>query len=175
MRALTLHQPWASLIAEGYKSAVTRNRPAPQSLVGGRIAIHAAKRRPRPSEWNGQVAEIAGRLELPLGAIVATARLKRCARVLSAGFASLDVRADPGKVWVLDRFGMEGTDACRMKSDPYGDYTEGRWIWELSGVWLVNPPIEARGRRGIWELPQDIALQLNRKRRNATERESRGR
>ncbi len=109
-------------------------------------------------------------MELPLGAIVATARLDRCVRVLSAGFASLEVKADPGKVWVVDRFGQERRDAYRMDSDPYGDYSEGRWIWLLSGVRRVNPPIEAKGRRGIWELPHDIALRLNRKRRSATGR-----
>ncbi len=175
MRALTLHQPWATLVAERYKGAETRDRPAPKTLIGSRIAIHAARRRPRHQEWNGQVEEIASQLELPLGAIVATARLERCVRVLSAGFTGLEVRADTRKVWVVDRFGREDRDAYLIDSDPYGEYSEGRWIWMLSGVRRVNPPIEARGRRGMWKLPHDIALRLNRKRRSATERESPGR
>ena len=41
MKALTLHQPWASLIACGAKRIETRSWPPPKSLIGKRIAIHA--------------------------------------------------------------------------------------------------------------------------------------
>ena len=44
MKALTLHQPWASLIVEGFKPREFRVWAAPQALVGQRIVIHAAKR-----------------------------------------------------------------------------------------------------------------------------------
>lgn len=43
MKALTLHQPWASLIALGVKTIETRSWRAPQALIGQRIAIHAGK------------------------------------------------------------------------------------------------------------------------------------
>ena len=160
MRAITLHQPWASLIARGHKTTETRGRPAPQSLVGSRIAIHAARRRPRRNEWNDQVAEAVEGRNLPLGVIVATARVDGCVRVLSAGFASISEPADPGKVWVVDRFGQEHRDAHRMNSDPYGDYSEGRWIWLLSRVRPVEPPIEATGKQGIWILPPHVQALL---------------
>ena len=42
--AITLHQPWASLIALGIKTVETRSWPAPTRLVGQRIAVHAGKR-----------------------------------------------------------------------------------------------------------------------------------
>lgn len=41
MRALTLIQPWASLVAEGRKTVETRSWP---TSVRGRIAIHAGKK-----------------------------------------------------------------------------------------------------------------------------------
>ena len=44
VKAMSLHQPWASLIAAGVKNVETRSRPPPQSLIGQRIAIHAAKK-----------------------------------------------------------------------------------------------------------------------------------
>ena len=44
MHAITLHQPWASLIALGIKTVETRSWPAPARLVGRTIAIHAGKR-----------------------------------------------------------------------------------------------------------------------------------
>lgn len=47
MRAITLWQPWASLIAEGAKTIETRPFPHPwRSAVGERVAIHAAARVP---------------------------------------------------------------------------------------------------------------------------------
>ena len=153
MRSLTLHQPWASLIAHGYETTETRGWPAPKTLVGSRIAIHAAKRRPRRSEWNDRVAEAMDGVDLPLGVIVATARLDGCVRVLSNGFAKLSEPADPERVWVVDRFGREHRDVHQMNSDPYGDYSEGRWIWLLSRIRPVEPPIEARGNRRVWILP----------------------
>jgi len=45
MRALSLWRPWAELIAEGWKSIETRRWKAlPMSIVGQRLAIHAAKK-----------------------------------------------------------------------------------------------------------------------------------
>ena len=45
MYAISLWQPYASLIAEGIKVQETRNWAPPKHLIGERIAIHAAKRR----------------------------------------------------------------------------------------------------------------------------------
>ncbi len=160
MRAVTLHQPWASLIALGHKTTEKRGWPAPKTPVGTRITIHVAKRRPRRSEWNDQVAETVPGMELPLGAVVATARVDGCVRALSAGFTKLSEPIHPGKVWAVDRSGQERRDAYQMKSDPYGDYSEGRWIWLLSRVRPVEPPIEARGNRGVWTLPPQVRAQL---------------
>ena len=43
MYTITLHQPWASLIALGIKTVETRSWPAPARLVGQTIAVHAGK------------------------------------------------------------------------------------------------------------------------------------
>ena len=83
-----------------------------------------------------------------------------CARVLSNGFAKLSEPADPGNVWVVDRLGQEHRDAYQMNSELYGDYSEGRWIWLLSCVRPVEPPIEAVGRRGVWTLPPHVQARL---------------
>jgi len=42
--AVTLWQPWASLIASGAKPFETRAFPIPARLLGKRVAIHAAAR-----------------------------------------------------------------------------------------------------------------------------------
>ena len=83
MRALTVWQPWASLIATGHKTVETRTWAPPQALIGERIAIHAAKttvalRGRMPAEIHQALSADVGydwRFVLPLGAMVATARL----------------------------------------------------------------------------------------------------
>jgi hypothetical protein len=50
VKAITLHQPWASLIACGLKTIETRTHDRFRSLVGETVAIHAGKRSgPGPS------------------------------------------------------------------------------------------------------------------------------
>ena len=115
MKAITLWQPWASLCVEpdpfadmrGVREVVkpieTRSWKAPDSLIGQRIAIHAAARRPRLDEtepinealdgidFTDRVSHwaIARRVgpgewffeRLPLGAVVGTAVLTDCVRM----------------------------------------------------------------------------------------------
>lgn len=44
MKVITLWQPWATLIAEGYKTIETRTHDRFKKLVGQRIGIHAGKK-----------------------------------------------------------------------------------------------------------------------------------
>lgn len=93
MRAMTLWQPWASLMAEGIKTIETRPFPHPwRSAVGERVAIHAAVRTPTEAKvgryqvWNesGYVWWLDGRegdphkddvIALRFGAVLATGLL----------------------------------------------------------------------------------------------------
>ena len=111
MKAVTLHQPYASLVALEVKTIETRTWPTPKSLVGQRIAIHAAKKpvrsvydygdgtysakTPPPGfehtqdhcwEWIENVNYGGGEgrwyWTAPLGAVVATARLAACIPII---------------------------------------------------------------------------------------------
>ena len=44
MRVLSMHQPWASLVADGVKTVETRSWRPPASVVGERIGIHSTQR-----------------------------------------------------------------------------------------------------------------------------------
>ena len=75
MKAITLHQPFAQLIADRRKRYETRSWAPPPCMVGNTIAIHAAK---KFDEGLMAWAEDFGYEDptfLPLGAIVCTARL----------------------------------------------------------------------------------------------------
>lgn len=106
MRVISLHQPYASLIEKRIKRIETRGRRAPTSVVGQRVAIHAAKRWPVNGEFPGKTGvDLTGDLmywleepwteeeqvaaglppdgdligfPLPLGYIVATAVIAEC-------------------------------------------------------------------------------------------------
>ena len=55
-------------MAWGLKNIETRSWAAPRNLIGQRIAIHAGKREPRPTDWNIEVQRVvlqrAGRFSL---------------------------------------------------------------------------------------------------------------
>ena len=134
-KAVTLHQPWASLVAKGAKTVETRSWRPPASLIGRRIAIHAGRERRNEApgeEFETAVAKHLGagwRDELPAGAVVATAVLAEVAE--AAG---------------------DGKDAPTREEALFGDYRAGRWMWRLGGVKEVKPPVPVRGHRRIWSL-----------------------
>lgn len=83
---LSVWQPWASLLTLGIKSIETRCDPAPEALVGRRIALHASSTPSKDQvfrwvEW--KYPEAVERLkaagldwpELPRGVVLATATL----------------------------------------------------------------------------------------------------
>ena len=150
MKALTLHQPWASLIASGAKSIETRSWPPPPGLIGQRIAIHAGKRLAGLKSLGPKVVdEMTGlhgvnwRGGVPLGEIVATVRLDHAARVR---------REFKGYVEALVFRSLPGEDRLiQVPTGPFGDFAIGRWLWLLSDVQPCDPPVPAVGRRGIWE------------------------
>ena len=80
MRALTLTQPWASLVAVGAKRIETRNW---STSYRGKLAIHAAKTQPREARDFAR-SELVRRylahqpLTLPLGKVLAVTTLLGC-------------------------------------------------------------------------------------------------
>src|ERR1700738_5139808 len=78
MIALTLTQPWATLVAIGAKRIETRSWRTPYR---GSLAIHAAKGFPKWAKETCLESEFAIELgpdALPLGAVIATCRLISC-------------------------------------------------------------------------------------------------
>lgn len=132
MRALSLTQPWASLVAHGFKHIETRSWRTPYRGV---IAIHAAKVFPTwaqevcQKEWFEFALTEMGvyhpREELPRGAVIATAVLVACRPI------------------------VQGPDDPMERA--FGDYTPGRWAWFFEDVQMLPEPIPARGALGLWE------------------------
>ena len=91
------------------------------------------------------------------GAIVATACL--------AGFFQVErqeVRQSMGIGHTVHRHlvatnnALPGFPEC-VPVTPWGDYSIGRWIWQLSHVQALSEPIPAKGAQRIWYLDAQTA------------------
>ena len=150
MKAITLHQPWASLIACGLKTIETRDWPPPREIVGDRIAIHAGKRDPDSWEWNDDIRLACEHwdFDIPLGVVVATARLAEVRKVTQ----NPRLRGwEPDYDYVLATNRLSTPDHREVRVDPFGDFSEGRWLWFLEDIRPLDPPVPARGRQRLWE------------------------
>lgn len=151
MKAITIHQPWATLIAIGAKRYETRGWSCDD--YRGPVAIHAGKNMESLGLFHTEpffsALQNAGGYEmpedLPLGAIVCVATLEEC---LSTNKLRLPVVP----------FGMEPIPEPEAS---FGNFEPDRFMWVLSNVKRIEPPITARGYQKIWDWdapPEIVAL-----------------
>lgn len=140
MKAITLYQPWATLVAIGAKRYETRRW---QVRYRGPLAIHAAKTSPR---WAREIAT-----REPFG------------RLLSdAGFESFGQLARGQVVCVAALIHCHATESLDVDAQQrsLGNFDAGRFAWELGELRRLDQPIAVRGSQWIWNLPPDVARQL---------------
>lgn len=147
MKALTLHEPWASLIAYGWKEVETRGW---YTSYRGPLAIHAALRKPDPTELSRVTFTLGHRgCEVPpltFGAVVCVCQLVAClpAQLVEYKAKQLKEWFEPKHGWELERL--------------LGNYDAGRWAWILRDVQRLDRPLAVRGMRKLWSLsPADSA------------------
>jgi hypothetical protein len=142
MKALSLHQPWASFIAIGIKPFETRSWPPPRWMINKRLAIQASK---KPVGANVEWAQEHGIVDIPLGAVVCTAAL--------IGAYHCGAPIAQGLLRITDYYGLAPSveRGLYLATDHFGNYAEGRWAWHLTDIERFDPPIPARGMQGIWE------------------------
>lgn len=137
MKAITLHEPWASLVIWGEKKFETRSW---STSYRGRIAIHAGKR------WTAAQAALLYQfpfdgtfvgtpLPLPLGCVLGVCELVAVHRTED----------------LLDLTPIE---------DAFGDFSNGRYAWEMRVIHRFETPIPAKGFQQLWdwEPPQEVVL-----------------
>lgn len=151
MKAATIPQPHASLLAAGTIHVVTRTEPAPQGHLGVRVAIHAAKRAVR-NGYEGVVGAdfrpdsdlSVAASKLPRGAVIATAILAECMQMRG-------LRAD-GTQRLANRDGEHVPNADGEESDDgVNESSVGCWWWCFRDVEMLPEPVPARGHSGLWE------------------------
>jgi hypothetical protein len=141
MRAISLTQPWASLVASGDKKIETRSWFLTHR---GPLAIHASKTIPSwAREWLRETAAVQTMLiragfapdlsDIPLGCVVATCQVVGCVATERVDTTQL------GKERILGNFGP------------------GRYAFYLEDVMKVDPPVPARGALSVWEFDEVAA------------------
>lgn len=178
MKAISLWQPWASLIACGAKRYETRSWAPPRELIGQSIAIHAAKKIDRGAAEFAQdliygqhepggfeLAEklaasfekcpadlfgFFGEAVLPIGCVVAVVRLETAFMLGEPDEAAAVPAARIERRVTVNPM----REHCVVPYDPWGDYSPGRWAWLLTVVKPLNPPVAMKGRQGFFDLPQ---------------------
>jgi activating signal cointegrator 1 len=124
MKALTVRQPWATVLVRGVKTVEYRTWP---TTYRGLLAIHAGRALPSLEDYEQLLrVYVHGVREqtvrqwvgnLPRGYVLGTVQVAGCR----------PVRADePGRCW-------------------------GKWAWELEEAEAWDRPVWAVGKQGIWE------------------------
>jgi hypothetical protein len=159
MKALSLLQPWASLVAVIEKRWETRSWSTP---FRGEVAIHASKgygaggksgfhdlcleepfktvlKTNKALHPPGATTLLHVAIGLPLGAVVAVARITRVLR---------------SEEWVHS-FERAQIETAPHEKD-FGGYEARRYAWELTEVRQLRSPVPCKGALGLWEVPAEV-------------------
>jgi len=141
MKAISVIQPWAWLLASENKQFETRSW---STTYRGPIAIHASRRTAESdASYYGMLhdkriaVELLARnipvvTDLAYGAVIGTAELVACHPVEDLW---LDLGVFEGRV---------------------GNFDSGRFAWELRGAVLLPRPVPVRGNQGLWEFDESL-------------------
>jgi hypothetical protein len=155
MKALTVWQPWASLIIIGAKPYEFRGWQPPRWLIGQRLAIHAAARK---IDWR-EVQQLVRLLEAG-GRYAAHTCLK--AEALPFLRAAME---DPALLPLAVGLGTAtvgaprlGTEIARefgatMVNDSTRD-EHANWGWPMLEIERWERPFPMRGAQGLWNWPE---------------------
>jgi hypothetical protein len=136
MKALSLLQPWASLVVTGVKIIETRSW---QTAYRGELLIHASLGK------KGSILCTKPPLKkyvphfhrLPFGAMVGSVVLEDVVPVEMLHISSSKLAA------------------LTLEANAFGDHTKGRYAWLFSNPVLFQQPIPVKGTMGLWNyLPQ---------------------
>ena len=152
MKALTLMQPWASLVAYGLQDVETRSWWARHLRPGERLAIHAGRSIAELETLDEEVGAIEGiygpnwTRRIERGMVLCTVRYRGVFRVTSVNDGEASGYDPVSKLKVS------------MPITRFGYWAPKRFIWLLSDVERLDEPVPARGRLELWDWNEAAAL-----------------
>lgn len=150
MKALSIWQPWASLLVAGIKAYETRRWSPPVDLMGQRIALHAARTEHGLRIFCDQMVN-------------ASTAMHRWAAGLRLGLPQVDLPHGCLLGTAILAFALK-TDSPLVAGDlpqetALGDWSPGRWAWRLTDPEPLPEPIPWRGQQGLFSVPDHILTQ----------------
>lgn len=149
MKAITIHQPWATLIAIGQKRYETRSW---NTDYRGEIAIHAGRNASELTRYWRSIKD---------------ARAVKSLKHFDPFFDELAaVTFDPSESRLLADIFPRGVILATAelidihRNEPpnltsrerlFGHYGAGRYAWEIANVKRLETPIPALGEQGLWD------------------------
>jgi hypothetical protein len=143
MKAITLYQPWASLVVLGEKKIETRSW---STRYTGPLAVHSSAKFP-PGFYDicdappfrlalARLGLAPGRL--PLGAVLGTVEMIGCV--------------------TTDRLLEDGLDELEQA---FGDYGPLRYGFPLRAARPLPRPIPCRGELWLWDVPEAVLKEIH--------------
>lgn len=157
MKAITIKQPWASLIVEGIKDIENRTWKCPEKHIGQRVLLHASK---TPDKINLDVEGQATVKEIKLlsalnradeddlyGCIIGSVEIVDCVinhpSVWAEHSAKKEIRKNKAGVIFIDEIEIPV------------------YNWVLANPILFPEPIPAKGKLSFWESDIQICYKTN--------------
>lgn len=120
MKALTIKQPWASLIINNYKHYEIRSW---KTNYRGKILIHAGLTTEKDA-----INKIDYNLEYVKGAIIGEAEITDC-------------------ILIDEKFNSK---LGKINNKVYGNNHIGQYAWKLENIKKYDQPIYIKGKLGLW-------------------------
>ena len=131
MTVISLLQPWASLVAMGYKTIETRSW---STAYRGPLLIHASKGTSGLVFCDQPIfKKYLHDIQLPFGAIIGEVTLYSIVQIT-------DLSMNDEKLGELT-----------LEEKVFGDYTTGRYAWIFKNALPLQQPVPARGLPGLWQ------------------------
>jgi hypothetical protein len=158
MKAITVWQPWASLIIVGAKPYEFRSWPPPASLLGKRIVIHAAARKidRREVQQLVRLLEAGGRyaartcLHADKALPLLRAAMGGMDLPLSSGLGTAIVGCPRNGIEIAAEFGVP-----RVNDSDRDQHAN--WGWPMQAVEPFEQPFPMKGAQGLWNWPDAAA------------------
>lgn len=165
LNAITVIQPWATLIALQAKLYETRTWKIPYR---GLIAIHAGQNKEEIRAINDDLIDMRSwddaRKQKFLRAVPRGIYLHHLREVLPPQYRRPNDLPLGAILCIADLVAIHRVekirDALDQRERVFGGYSDGRYAWEMRVVQVFEKPIPQSGARGIWRwtVPGDTEL-----------------
>lgn len=157
IKAISLWQPWATLVILGVKRFETRGK---RTNYRGPLLIHAAQRNPFTASddihqllYREPFCSVLQKLQwkLPLGCLLGMVNVDACYQVAMNGKDIELMQVGNGDIGRPVFAPLPTGDELA-----FGNYAVGRYAWKFSNPRAFENPIDYKGSQGIFHVPAGV-------------------